>query len=676
MAGRAGRRGLDSTGTVIILAKGPEPPDIASLKSMLNGKPIALESRFRLTYGMLLNLLRVEQLRIEDMLQRSYVERASLRAVVTRKAKLKEIDDQIDALPAMECGHCAAAAPSPPPPAADGTASATATNCCPTMPAANADDSVPTTSSSSSMASVRLYFETVLGYADALATTWPLVVQRGREDKLFAPGRVVVVHYTPLSIVGRLAVVLKARFTDAGGHFLLTLFVPNSGDKFSEFGQRHKAYDALSEEDKKWHRNGLLLSHAALHGPEGVVPAHAFAREAPFTILEDVGLDSLTAVCRRSIAKLSVDTVLEEHRRISGPYRAQSPDRAVRRLLIELETLSDRFEQQQQHLKKRDMSELVYVLGQDTDRRDVDMVDRLREVRELRAQLVVEPEALFPCLKCPQIGQHLRLMAQRCKMEEQKRRLAFETSSNNLQFSKEYVDRLKVLQALHYIDRHNMVGLKGKVACEISNQELLITELILDNKFEQRSAAQIAAMLSSITCQFEAKNQNNAHGSGGGGGGGGGRFQRDNAPTAVAAAALAEHQQQQQQNERVPERMDKALLKELEHDVIAAANRIDAVQRQYGVANSPVVDELKFGLMEVVHQWATGMEFADIMRLTDAQEGIIVRCIQRLDEVCKDVRKAARIVGDPALFEKMGETSAAIRRDIVFAASLYTTEEE
>ncbi|KAL3094921.1 hypothetical protein niasHT_024835 [Heterodera trifolii] len=215
--------------------------------------------------------------------------------------------------------------------------------------------------------------------------------------------------------------------------------------------------------------------------------------------------------------------------------------------------------------------------------------------------------------------------------------------------------------------------------------ELLITELILDNKFEQRSAAQTAAMLSSITCQFEAKNQNNAYGSGGGGGGG--RFQRDNAPTAVAAAALADHQQQQQQNERVPERMDKALLrgyqkkkigavKGLEHDVIAAANRIDAVQRQYGVANSPVVDELKFGLMEVVHQWATGMEFADIMRLTDAQEGIIVRCIQRLDEVCKDVRKAARIVGDPALFEKMGETSAAIRRDIVFAASLYTTEEE
>ena len=64
------------------------------------------------------------------------------------------------------------------------------------------------------------------------------------------------------------------------------------------------------------------------------------------------------------------------------------------------------------------------------------------------------------------------------------------------------------------------------------------------------------------------------------------------------------------------------------------------------------------------------------MQLTDAQEGIIVRCIQRLDEVCKDVKKAAMIVGSPELAEKMEETSNAIRRDIVFAASLYVTEAE
>jgi antiviral helicase SKI2 len=52
--------------------------------------------------------------------------------------------------------------------------------------------------------------------------------------------------------------------------------------------------------------------------------------------------------------------------------------------------------------------------------------------------------------------------------------------------------------------------------------------------------------------------------------------------------------------------------------------------------------------------------------------GIIVRCIQRLDETCRDVRNAARIIGDPTLYKKMEDASVSLRRDIVFAASLYT----
>ena len=40
------------------------------------------------------------------------------------------------------------------------------------------------------------------------------------------------------------------------------------------------------------------------------------------------------------------------------------------------------------------------------------------------------------------------------------------------------------------------------------------------------------------------------------------------------------------------------------------------------------------------------MSFADICMLTTVQ-GTIVRCITRLDEVCREVRNAARIIGDP-----------------------------
>lgn len=64
--------------------------------------------------------------------------------------------------------------------------------------------------------------------------------------------------------------------------------------------------------------------------------------------------------------------------------------------------------------------------------------------------------------------------------------------------------------------------------------------------------------------------------------------------------------------------------------------------------------------------------FAEIARLTDVQEGIIVRCIQRLDETCREMRNAARVTGEPTLHAKMEAASNMIKRDIVFAASLYT----
>ena len=65
--------GLDKTGMVIILCKG-DVYEASDLHRVMLGKPFKLESQFRLTYSMILNLLRVEQLRVEDMMKRSFSE--------------------------------------------------------------------------------------------------------------------------------------------------------------------------------------------------------------------------------------------------------------------------------------------------------------------------------------------------------------------------------------------------------------------------------------------------------------------------------------------------------------------------------------------------------------------------------------------------------------------------
>ena len=67
MAGRAGRRGLAETGTVIVMCRG-EIPDERDLNPVLVGRPTRLESQFRLTYIMILHLLRVEELKVYNIL--------------------------------------------------------------------------------------------------------------------------------------------------------------------------------------------------------------------------------------------------------------------------------------------------------------------------------------------------------------------------------------------------------------------------------------------------------------------------------------------------------------------------------------------------------------------------------------------------------------------------------
>ncbi|OIW07753.1 hypothetical protein TanjilG_11911 [Lupinus angustifolius] len=67
MAGRAGRRGLDKIGAVILMCR-DELPEEGDLKHVTVGSATSLKPQFRLTYIMILHLLRVEELKAQDHL--------------------------------------------------------------------------------------------------------------------------------------------------------------------------------------------------------------------------------------------------------------------------------------------------------------------------------------------------------------------------------------------------------------------------------------------------------------------------------------------------------------------------------------------------------------------------------------------------------------------------------
>jgi ATP-dependent RNA helicase DOB1 len=58
-------------------------------------------------------------------------------------------------------------------------------------------------------------------------------------------------------------------------------------------------------------------------------------------------------------------------------------------------------------------------------------------------------------------------------------------------------------------------------------------------------------------------------------------------------------------------------------------------------------------------------------KVIDHVSGSIIRCMRRLEEVTRQLIQAAKGIGNKELEDKFAEGIKAIKRDIVFAASLY-----
>ncbi|XP_043472430.1 helicase SKI2W [Leptopilina heterotoma] len=214
----------------------------------------------------------------------------------------------------------------------------------------------------------------------------------------------------------------------------------------------------------------------------------------------------------------------------------------------------------------------------------------------------------------------------RKELEEKKKELLIKLSDEQLRDYPDYINRVNILKDLGYIDQNERVTLKGRVALEMGICELFLTELVFKNILTDWSPAEIAALLSALVFQ-----------------------QRTEEPNMSL-------------NKR---------LKDLQKIVSDEYEILKTKEMKYNLTPAP---PLNFGLVKVVYQWARAESFANIMNLTDVQEGIIVRCIQQLNETLRDVKNAAIIIGNPILKEKMDEASSAIKRDIVFTASLYTQD--
>jgi len=231
------------------------------------------------------------------------------------------------------------------------------------------------------------------------------------------------------------------------------------------------------------------------------------------------------------------------------------------------------------------------------------------------------------------VAQQYAKISRKNALFARKEELTHELSDANCWLMADFSQRCNFLGQLKYIDQENVVQLKGRVAIEINNIDSIVcTEMIFENVFDEMEPEDIAALMSVFV------------------------FQGPKTKVEVPSTL-------QEPIQKVFEIATRVLDLQL-------SQRVDIDESEENREN------INDGLLIVVREWALGKSFTDITGLTDVQEGTIVRTISRLYESLRDIGKACRVIGDYKLFEKIETACEMIKRDIVFAASLYISPDD
>ncbi|KAL1907089.1 Antiviral helicase ski2 [Sporothrix stenoceras] len=539
MAGRAGRRGLDSVGTAIIVpaSENRDVPPAETLKSLILGQPTRLTSQFRLTYNMILSLHRVETLKVEDMMKRSFSEHATQNGRSEHEEQIRALEEDL---------------------------------------AKQVHSREPCEICGDSMGACHLAAETYR--QDTVQMYQKLFKTPGIGPTFFCQGRLVM-------FVNEQGVHAIGVITDD----LSKTAMENSAPSVS-IAEIQPPRASPDETDK--------LSF--------VPPLRCFWRPA-----------LTSGASKMRIRKVQVPLGKIEHL----SHRVLTIGRKPDELSVDIEA----------QFTSLDLSWSSAAWNEaNLDKiRDVDVVwymdDRLAKSRVV---------ADLPALACPAFVEHYAARHDEWLIRDKLAEMRRAVDDSNLALLPEYQNRIAVLKHLGFVNESSVVLLKGRVACEVRTaDELVLTEVILNNLLAGLEPAEIAALLSIFV--YQGKDD--------------------------------------QELETAPF-ISNGLTKGLA-EVYRIWKEVIRTQEQFHVISagddSERSSKLHFSLMEVVYEWASGSPFKTIAGMTSEQEGTIVRTITRLEETCREVRNIGRIVGDTTLETKMNGVKEAIMRNITTVPSLY-----
>uniref|UniRef100_A0A6C0E5D4 Helicase n=1 Tax=viral metagenome TaxID=1070528 RepID=A0A6C0E5D4_9ZZZZ len=98
MAGRAGRRGIDTVGNVIHLTNLFKNVELTEYRCMMKGRPQSLISKFKISYNLLFNLIETGEQQFLNYIKRSMIQEDVVRVDKFLTDKLGELESEIEKL--------------------------------------------------------------------------------------------------------------------------------------------------------------------------------------------------------------------------------------------------------------------------------------------------------------------------------------------------------------------------------------------------------------------------------------------------------------------------------------------------------------------------------------------------------------------------------------------------
>eukprot|EP00914_Ancora_sagittata_P031678 GHVO01064173.1.p1 GENE.GHVO01064173.1~~GHVO01064173.1.p1 ORF type:complete len:998 (+),score=151.22 GHVO01064173.1:303-3296(+) len=579
MAGRAGRRGLDDFGNVYVFCA-DDPPDQKELTAMLVDRANPLQSKFRLTFQMILQIAKRSSMEMSDVMSMSFKEAVRSRRLPVMKRDLQRRKRELEGLPEIDCifGN-------------------------PTMMEYAVQEK-------------RARLQSYLLHKK-------LFESQNLSGTVFCPGRVAVVHSLPMASTLCVGVLLRRTKTE--------------GDKPK---QAMSALDALMSDSVPGSAKTPAWDMLVLD-PPGLEPSMMV--DFPLARVESIPQKMFEPSDRISVIK---EVELPTQQQCLGP---ESPNASRYRILREvpldcISTLCDHVLKVSNEFQNDDefsttalglvLNELCVEskghppplpLARGMRTLALDFYDTDQKQRKTH-QLLTSNK----CHTCYKKEEHFKLSLARSKCADDIEELSHGLRDESLDLFAEMQLKVQLLKSRNYLDQSGCITLKGRVACELlTSDEITLVEILFSGILQKLTPEELAAVLSCFVYPDKS----------------------DDAPMgpteAVAEARL----------------QIEATHSEIEGEMFALGIRLDTAD-WWKFCN--------FGLALAAHEWAKGTSFSVIMgAVENMQEGTIVRAILRLDELVRKMKTASILIGDKSFATKLEATSQIIRRDIVFALSLY-----